>query len=1069
MIGQRPFGLTRLVTLLALAISAENACAVEWSLRDHLTGQGSGDSIRQGPRDLPIVAQVDVVVAGGGIGGVAAALAAADQGCSVVLIEPRNYFGHELTATGHPGGADMQPPATMPLAKAIYDALSSGGAIRDGRLDHPRLRTDLHQRIANHRRIETFLFSLPTGIVMADDQARGVVFCSHNGRQVVLARTVIDATVQGRIAAAAGATFRTGLSDVATASRFGRITGGAAKLGDDQLRMPAAYRLVDDRLWLHGELLQWRVAREDTDRSASPLPADLHLQASLAGHAIADHFASLGIELGLQPAAETWLDTAPQIACRADLDDAAIAALQPDDADAVRPQGLQAIYLAGRSANGSASSEGLAGMLALGELAGRAAATEARDHAADTDAAFESLDVDGVITAGDPSAGRAAADQSLQVRELLDGIEPGDVYPRLRQSASRLPVRDHLDVVVVGGGTSGVIAAIAAARQGVRVGLVEILPNLGGTSSNQVNSYYWGVPWKSVLRLELGERIELEKRRGPGSLEKVRFSGPAKMRALLEMAVDAGVELYLQSFGAAAVVQGQRVGGVVVENGLGRQVLLADVVVDGTGHGDIAVAAGAGWTKGRPTDGMMHEVSQRALRDPTHVRDISDAYLKVPVAALSMSIRESRRVEGDYVVSFDEALREVVFPDTVARWRSNYDTHFPNSASQTDGGQDWTAILGMWRRPIMGSIPYRALLPRGLDGILVVGKAYSTDHDALVGGRMQQDLEHLGEAAGVAAAMAVESSQMPRQLDIDRLQRQLVRRGVLRNEDVPHQQITDGPPLDYLRQQDYWRQQRAQQFPYPWGDASRPEIDSLPAAVERLGGDDALEAMVQLYLAGQQAVPLLRPLLTSQDSRLREEAAILLGLAGDSAAIPELMKFLRERNERTFHYQLPGASSRASVPLSWAAAILLGRFEHGDAVPLMIELLQLPPRPEQYDKLSRRQWADNMDLGRDHCGPLLAHFLIVSLGRIADSRAIEAVQPFLEVRRQVELRQENLNHDLAWGIAASSAWALARMGDDRGVEVVRELVESDQALVRAYARRLLEEVQRELDEHGTSR
>ena len=86
----------------------------------------------------------------------------------------------------------------------------------------------------------------------------------------------------------------------------------------------------------------------------------------------------------------------------------------------------------------------------------------------------------------------------------------------------------------------------------------------------------------------------------------------------------------------------------------------------------------------------------------------------------------------------------------VARWRSNYDSHFPHSANEEDRAQDWMAILGLFRKPLWGSIPYRAILPQGLDGILVVGKAHSATHDALIGGRMQRDLQHLGEAAGVA-------------------------------------------------------------------------------------------------------------------------------------------------------------------------------------------------------------------------------------------------------------------------------------------------------------------------------
>jgi hypothetical protein len=451
----------------------------------------------------------------------------------------------------------------------------------------------------------------------------------------------------------------------------------------------------------------------------------------------------------------------------------------------------------------------------------------------------------------------------------------------------------------------------------------------------------------------LGDRIRLTKSSGTGPLEKVRFSGEDKKHALQELALRAGVTVYYQSFAAGAVVEERRVTGVVVENVAGRHVLLANVVIDATGHGDIAVAAGAEAVKGRCTDGFLQELEHGPLRDPTHPGDISVSYLRSPSPAVSLNIRESRRILGDYVVTFDDAIHERLFPDTICRWRSNYDTHFPNSASQSDLAQDWTALLGLWRRPILGSIPYRCLLPQGLDNLLVAAKAYSTDHDALIGGRMQSDLEHLGEAAGVAAAMACQLGVAPRQIPVDQLQAELVRLGVLRDEDVPGQSLSDGPSLDELHRQDFWRKERDQQFP----PTAQPL--TLEQAVARLGTDQALEGMVRLYLAGDEARDRLRPFVDGNHGTARDEAALVLAMLGDRSAVPVLIEWLEQRNPRRFTFTLPEASSRPSVPLYWSAVILLGRFGEKQAVPAMLELLGSPP-PEDYAAMRRTNYNSDM-------------------------------------------------------------------------------------------------------------
>ncbi|MDZ7620037.1 MAG: FAD-dependent oxidoreductase, partial [Patescibacteria group bacterium] len=580
--------------------------------------------------------------------------------------------------------------------------------------------------------------------------------------------------------------------------------------------------------------------------------------------------------------------------------------------------------------------------------------------------------------------------------------------------------------------TSGAPAAIAAARQGARVALVEAGPNLGGTSSNQVVTYYWGVPWKSRLRLELDEQLDLKKRTTGGPREKIDFSGERKKLVLHQMALAAGVDVYYRSFGAGALMAGDRVAGAIIENAAGRHVLRAKVVIDATGHADVAVAAGAPFQKGRRSDGFLHRIEHGPLRDPTHIADISQSYVQYPARSVVMAIRESRRILGDYTLTFDDALAERLFPDAICRFRSNYDTHWPPNAGQSDRAQDWIALLGLWRRPIFGSIPYRSLLPEGLDGILVAAKAYSADHDALIPARMQPDLEHLGEAAGVAAAMAVQMNVSPRTVPVARLQAELVRLGVLRGEDAPRVTVTDAPPMSELLRQDVWGEERASSDPR-W--AAR-HVRTPEQAAKHLGTDESLDAMVELYLAGQSALPVLSSLLESPDVSTREEAVLLLGMLGDRAAVPGLMEFLRKRNPRTFCFSLPEATSRPSVPVYWSAVVLLGRFQEKQAVTPMLELLADP----------------------DECPPMLASFTIVALGRIGDARAIDAVRPYLAVADPTPVADESMQFERQWAIRTAAARTLSLLGDKSGVPVLIELLDADQALLRSYAHRLLEEI-----------
>lgn len=1024
------------IILLCLLFSFEYTAAADFEVR-HLTVK-TGETVVQSSRNLTIAGKADVVVAGGGVSGVMAALTAAGEGKSVILLESRNYLGQELTST-YNCSQGLRFQDVNFFSETLSNELIKNKVIPDSRFSPEALKSFLLKKVNSEPNIEVYLFSRVNGVLMEGNTIRGVVFSGRDGRQVILAGSVVDATEDAIVSRSAGARADMNALKSNTARRFISV-GGTRYLSPGSRAVPSSLQIGGDSVVVHDGFIELALPVSFGDDLAEGVSA-AHAITLEKSYKLLDYLKEEGVVIQTAvPGPETWFDKVPAVQCSGNFD-------RDKDIDYHVKEGvlnsgeIDGLVISGRIVRTIQPINSFGDLIVAGEIAGRIAALHAGKNKK-----FETP----VATREQPVQTEAV----LQIKELLGGIEKNVDYLKLAQSATSIPVSGNYDVIVAGGGTSGIFAAISAARKGASVVLVEILPNLGGISSNRVTGYYWGVPWKSLLRHEVGERIQLEKSGGVGPLEKVRFSGEDKKYVLQDIALKAGVKILFMSLVTGTVVEGNKVRGIVVDNASGRQVLLSRVVIDATGHGGIAVAGGAKYEIGRETDGFMNEIEHGPMRDPTNLRDITSSYLKYPSYAVSMNIRESRRIAGDYTVTFDDVLQERVFPDVICRWRSNYDTHLPTSANMSDKAQDWVGILGMWRKPLIGSIPFGSILPHGIDNILVAAMAYSADHDALIGGRMQPDLEHLGEAAGIIAAMACKRNCTPREVPIENIQEELIKAGILRAQDVPRIKVQDAPSLDELHRQDYWRAEREKVF-LPELEGVRMELTD---AVNKLGSGNVTDAMAGIYLEGGKAASLLRPLLKSGNPSAREEAAVLLGILGDKSSIPVLMDILKNRNTRRFEYTLDQASSRPSVPLYWISVILLGRMEVKESVPMMIEILNEPPVPEKLRALQRPAYGDDMFEGVHYCPPPLVSFILAALGRIGDPSAIPAVKPYLQVTSQVEISRENRDFEIAWGIRTNAARTLLNMGDASALPVLNELMDSNQSLVREYAQKLREEI-----------
>ncbi len=179
------------------------------------------------------------------------------------------------------------------------------------------------------------------------------------------------------------------------------------------------------------------------------------------------------------------------------------------------------------------------------------------------------------------------------------------------EPAQEVPLLLNVDIVVVGGGTTGPLAAIAAARQGASVAMVERFGSLGGNLTLGLNTKPSGA-LGGGLPLEIWDRARSVGAAGNDSVAQlktgeIRIASPADpemMKILLmSMCREAGVQLIFEAFVARPVMEDNTVRGVIIESTGGRQCIRSRVVIDCSADGDVAAKAGAPFVVGTGDEG----------------------------------------------------------------------------------------------------------------------------------------------------------------------------------------------------------------------------------------------------------------------------------------------------------------------------------------------------------------------------------------------------------------------------------------------------------------------------------
>jgi hypothetical protein len=467
-----------------------------------------------------------------------------------------------------------------------------------------------------------------------------------------------------------------------------------------------------------------------------------------------------------------------------------------------------------------------------------------------------------------------------EMRTLTHALRPGAVA--LNYAAfdpSLLPVLADFDVVVVGGGTGGAPAGIAAARAGAKTLVVEATSGLGGVGTmGQIANYWCGNRVGFTHEIDEGAR-ELE--HDPYFKEhKDSWSVAAKKAWYHHTGYGEGATYWFNTLCVGTVVENDTVVGLILAGPYGYGLVRAGCVVDSTGCSDIPAAAGAPTVvigkehvavQGTGLAGVNpkrdYHNSDHSFSDDT---DIVDATSFLTSAKLKfkndfdcgelIDSRERRQIVGDFSIRPVDILFERRFPDTVCVATSNFDSH----GFTVD--PVFMLVPPDKHEPLWADIPLRCMLPQGLEHVLVTGLGMSAHRDALPVIRMQADVQNQGYAAGYIAALAAKTGQPIRNLNIAEIQKHLIEIGGL-----PERVLSDA--------------------------------DSFPVADEVLAqtvdqGWNELSGVALMLEAGERAVPLIQQAYTAIDDARTEQSlryAQILALLGDASGQDELIAEISKR------------------------------------------------------------------------------------------------------------------------------------------------------------------------------
>lgn len=401
------------------------------------------------------------------------------------------------------------------------------------------------------------------------------------------------------------------------------------------------------------------------------------------------------------------------------------------------------------------------------------------------------------------------------------------------------------DLIVVGGGISGVAAAVSAAREGLSVLLLEKFGSLGGAMSNSLVFPFMSYRVRGAKGRLTSEGIFTEMRERK---EKYNDANWETYKLVFDdMVTEAGVTVLFHVTAFEAVTEGREIKSLKVATKSGVMEFAADFFIDASGDGELIAMAGCDYQLGRESDGfcqpmttcfrmsgvdvkkyleeepalqekykklreegkivnprenllvfpgmdegILHFNTTRVIKhDPTDPFDVSRAEMLARRQVMEMvnfmkenstafehaslvsianhiGVRESRKLKGVHILTADELKACTYFEDTIAIGKYDIDIHNPTGTG---------TYIYKFKEGEYYSIPYRSLLPKEYDNMLVAGRCLSADHEAHSSVRIMPICACMGEAAGLAVALAHKTGANAQSVDIKALREKLLEKG----------------------------------------------------------------------------------------------------------------------------------------------------------------------------------------------------------------------------------------------------------------------------------------------------
>ena len=397
----------------------------------------------------------------------------------------------------------------------------------------------------------------------------------------------------------------------------------------------------------------------------------------------------------------------------------------------------------------------------------------------------------------------------------------------VEEPAREVPILLECDVLVVGGGPSGVAAALSAARMGMKTCLVERYNHLGDLWTgglvlplNCTHGLSREAQRTQVIHGISGEITDRLRRLNMVRGEVNPLVDPEACKYGLEkMMQEAGVTVVYHAWAAGAVMDGRTIRGIFAESKSGRRALLAKVVIDCTGDGDVFHWAGEKYLEARYAIGMearlggtdrvnhnapgyeprglgaqtpipgvtWHYMWGDAKQDGLDVMNLSRLQQKFRLriwedveklrqqpgyeqvflldTASQLGIRTTRILNGCYQLTLKDTMTYRNFDDCIGV-----------SGAYTTINYDGRKVPEK-ERPYW-QIPYRALLPRHTDNLLVAGRCFSYEEALTDDAREIGTCLVTGQGAGTAAALAIKGNDAVRNVSTARLKSELEAQGV---------------------------------------------------------------------------------------------------------------------------------------------------------------------------------------------------------------------------------------------------------------------------------------------------